>query len=186
MDQDLVVRAQQGDRRAFDALTVTDYPRLFRVAHSILRERTRAEDATQQAYFDIWRNIRRLRRPDAFEGWSYRILVHACYAEAKRSPRWLPDSEAATLHEPKADDDVAAVLDRDELERAFARLSIDQRVVVVLHFHLDMTFEQISKTLGIPKGTVASRLRRAMQLMRTALRVDDHAVASPVRQEAAR
>ncbi len=74
MDQNLVVRAQQGDRRAFDTLTVTDYPRLFRVAHSVLRERARAEDATQQAYFDIWRNIRRLRDPAKFEGWSYRIL----------------------------------------------------------------------------------------------------------------
>ncbi len=92
----------------------------------------------------------------------------------------------STGHEPKATDDFAAVLDRDELERAFARLSIDQRVVVVLHFHLDMTLEQVSKTLGIPKGTVASRLRRAMRVMRTAMRVDASPAIAPARQEVVR
>jgi RNA polymerase sigma-70 factor (ECF subfamily) len=186
MDRDLVVRAQQGDRRAFDTLTVTDYPRLFRVAHSILRDRSQAEDATQQAYFDTWRNIRRLRSPAAFEGWSYRILVHACHAEARRRPRWVPDSELPSASQPKAADEFAAVLDRDELERAFGRLTIDQRVVIVLHFHLDMTLEQVAKTLGIPKGTVNSRLSRAMRVMRTALRADTRSTAPMVRQEVTR
>ncbi len=186
MDQDLVVRAQQGDRRAFDSLTVADYPRLFRVAYSILRDRTQAEDATQQAYFDIWRNLPRLRRPAAFEGWSYRILVHACYAEARRTQRWVPDTEALTLSEPTAAADFAAVLDRDELERVFARLTIEQRVVVVLHFHLDMTLEQVAKTLGIPRGTVDSRLSRAMRVMRTALRAEVPRATFPVRQGAMR
>ena len=172
MDPELVLRAQQGDRRAFDTLTVTDYARLFRVAHSILRDRSRAEDATQQAYFDIWRNIRRLRSPERFEGWSYRILVNACHAEAKRSPKWLPDSVLSTQRGPTLRDDFAVVLDRDELERVFTRLSIDQRAVVVLHFHLDMTLQQIAETLRIPKGTVDSRLSRAMRVMRTALRAD--------------
>ncbi len=186
MDQDLVVRAQQGDQRAFGTLTVTDYPRLFRVAHSILRDRLLAEDATQQAYFDIWRNIPRLKDPAKFEGWSYRILVHACCAEARHTPRWLPDSKLSIAHEPTVTDGVDAILDRDELERVFMRLSIDQRVVVVLHFHLDMTLERIAETLGIPKGTVDSRLSRAMRVMRTAMGVDTHPVAPRVRQEAMR
>lgn len=72
------------------------------------------------------------------------------------------------------------------MERVFARLSIDQRVVVVLHFHLDMTLEQVAKTLGIPKGTVDSRLSRAMRVMRMALRTDTRPAISPVRQEAMR
>jgi len=185
MDQDLVVRAQRGDREAFDTLTVTDHPRLFRVAHSILRDRSRAEDATQQAYFDIWRNIHRLAQPAKFGGWSYRILVHACYAEARRTPRWLPDSRLPTAHEPPASDGFDAVLDRDELERVFQSLSVDQRAVVVLHFHLDMTLEHVAETLGIPRGTVDSRLSRAMRVMRTAMRADTHHVAHQARQEAA-
>ncbi len=77
MDQELVVRAKEGDQRAFVALTAADYPRLFRLAFGILRDHGMAEDATQQAYLDIWRHIRRLREPAKFEGWSYRLLVHA-------------------------------------------------------------------------------------------------------------
>ena len=104
MDRELIVRVQAGDQRAFDALTLVDYPRLYRVAHGILRDRSHAEDATQQAYLDIWRNIRRLRDPAKFEAWSYRLLVHACYAEAKRTPKWLPDTALPPAREPTAVD----------------------------------------------------------------------------------
>ena len=102
MDQDLVVRAQQGDQRAFESLTVADHSRLFRVANCLLRDRELAEDATQQAFLDIWRDLRRLRDPAKFEGWSYRLLVRACYAEAKRRPEWVPDDEVSPAPEPRA------------------------------------------------------------------------------------
>ena len=88
MDQDLVVRVQQGDQRAFEALATADYPRLFRVAHGVMGDRGLAEDVTQQALLDIWRKLRRLRDPAKYEGWSYRLLVRVCYAEAKRQPKW--------------------------------------------------------------------------------------------------
>jgi RNA polymerase sigma-70 factor (ECF subfamily) len=172
MDQGLIVRVQLGDRRAFDSLALVDYPRLFRVAHGILRDRSHAEDATQQAYLDIWRNIRRLRDPAKFEAWSYRLLVHACYAEAKRTPKWLPDTVLPPSREPAATDAFEAVLDRDELESGFRHLSVDHRVVIVLHYLLDMTLEQVAETLDIPKGTVYSRLSRAMDAMRAALSID--------------
>jgi len=85
MDHELVALAQQGDQRAFESLTLAHHTRLFRVAYGILRDHHLAEDATQQAFLDIWRYIRRLRDPGKFNGWSYRLLVHACYAEAKRA-----------------------------------------------------------------------------------------------------
>jgi RNA polymerase sigma-70 factor (ECF subfamily) len=172
MDRELIVRVQAGDQRAFDTLTLVDYPRLFRVAHGILRDRSHAEDATQQAYLDIWRNIRRLRDPAKFEVWSYRLLVHACYAEAKRTPKWLPDTALPPASEPTTADAFEAVLDRDELEHGFRYLSVDHRVVIVLHYLLDMTLEQVAETLDIPKGTVNSRLSRALDSMRAALGAD--------------
>ena len=89
MDQELVTSAQQGDQRAFEALTLADQPRLFKVAHGILRDRQLAEDATQQAFLDIWRHLPRLRDVAKYEAWSYRILVHVCYAEARRKPSWV-------------------------------------------------------------------------------------------------
>lgn len=174
MDRDLILRMQRGDKRAFDSLALADYPRLFRVAHGILRDRSHAEDATQQAYLDVWRNINRLRDPAKFEVWSYRLLVHACYAEGKRTPKWLPDTAVPSTREPRAADAYGTVIDRDELEYGFRQLSVDHRVVIVLHYLLDMTLEQVAETLGVRQGTVNSRLSRGMDAMRKAMGADFH------------
>jgi len=69
-------------------------------------------------------------------------------------------------------DAVGAVLDHDQLERGFQRLPVDQRVVIVLRYLLDMTLEQVAETLDIPTGTVNSRLSRALAAMRAALESD--------------
>ena len=187
MDQGLVVRAQQGDRRAFETLTATDHPRLFRVAHGILGDPHLAEDATQQAFLDIWRNITRLRDPAKYEGWSYRLLVHACYAEARRRPDWVNLDHVPPGAGDRASDAYASVLERDRLERAFSRLSIDHRAVIVLRYLLDMTPEQVAEALGIPRRTVYSRLKRAMPALRGALEADTRPItATTVPKEAIR
>ncbi len=177
MDQGLVVRAQRGDQRAFETLTASQHPRLFRVAHGILGDPHLAEDATQQAFLDIWRNIPRLRDPSKFEGWSYRVLVHACYAEARHKPDWVDlDRVPSALGSP-AGEAYEAVLERDRLERAFRRIALDHRAVIVLRYLLDMTPEQVAETLGIPRRTVYSRLKRAIPAMRAALEADARQVA---------
>jgi RNA polymerase sigma-70 factor (ECF subfamily) len=172
MDQDLVVRVQSGDQRAFEALALADHPRLYRVAHGILRDHQSAQDATQQALLDIWRDIHRLREPSKYEGWSYRLLVHACGREAKRRPDWLPDDAIPPERQPQPADEFDTVLDRDQLERGFQHLSVDQRAVVVLRYLVDLTPEQVAEALGIPRRTVYSRLKRAMPTMRAALEAD--------------
>ena len=184
MDQNLVQRVQRGDQRAFEALTLADYPRLFRVANGVLGDRHLAEDATQQAFLDIWRDIRRLRDPLKYEGWSYRLLVRVCYAEAKRQQDWASGSAQLQPEEQRGPDDYGAVADRDQLERGFRRLTMDHRVVLVLHFLLGMTPEQVGETLGITRWTVYSRLERATKAMRAALEADTRP-ASPAaeRQE---
>ena len=187
MDQDLVVRAQQGDQRAFESLTVAHHARLFRVANCLLRDRGLAEDATQQAYLDIWRNLQRLRDPTKFEGWSYRLLVHACYAEARHRPDWVSDDKVPAKQEPRAADDYAAVLDREALDRGFARLPMDHRAVLVLRYLLDMTPAEVARTLGITRWSVYMRLRRAEDAMRAALEADARGTeAARVREGAMR
>ena len=176
MNPGLVAQAQRGDQRAFEALTAAEHPRLFRVAHGILGDPHLAEDATQQAFLDIWRNIPRLRDPAKFEGWSYRLLVHACYAEAKRKPDWVGLDRVPSGREPRAAEPYGTVLEQDRLERAFRRLSLDHRAVVVLRYLLDMTPERVAETLGIPRRTVYSRLKRAMPAMRAALEADTRLV----------
>ena len=99
MDEELVRRAKDGDPGAFRALAIEQHPRLFAAAYGILRDRDLAQDATQQTLVNVWRHFHGLRDPGRFEGWSYRILVHACYAEAKAKPTLLADDEA-TVREP--------------------------------------------------------------------------------------
>jgi RNA polymerase sigma-70 factor (ECF subfamily) len=172
MDQDLVVRAQQGDQQAFESLAVASHSRLFRVANVLLRDHALAEDATQQAFLDIWRDLRRLRDPAKFEGWSYRLLVRACYAEAKRMPKWVASDDLSPASEPRAADAFGSVLDRNVLEHGFAQLSIDHRAVLVLRYLLDMPPEQVAQTLGISRWSVYQRLKRAEKAMRAALDAD--------------
>jgi RNA polymerase sigma-70 factor (ECF subfamily) len=187
MDQDLVVKAQQGDQQAFESLTVANHSRLYRVAYSILRDHHLAEDATQQAFLDIWRNIRRLDDPAKFNGWSYRLLVHACYAEAKRKPKWASQSDVQPSHVPVAPDEYASVVDRDLLERGFRHLSLEHRTIIVLRCLLDMPMGQVAETLGISSGTVGSRLSRAVEALRAAVEAESRPVSpAPVRQEVAR
>ena len=186
MDQHVVAKARRGDADAFEALVVDHHHRLFRVAHGILRDPHLAEDATQQAFLDIWREIRRLRDPAKFEAWSYRVLVRVCYREAKRRPDWAPASELTPAQVPLAADQYGSVAHRDQLERGFQQLSMDHRTVIVLHHLLDMTLEAIAETLDIPLGTAHSRLGRAMKALRAAMQPPVASASQPARQEVVR
>jgi RNA polymerase sigma-70 factor (ECF subfamily) len=169
MDTELVIHARNGDQAAFATLADSLYGRLHQVAYRILRDRRLAEDATQQAVLWMWRDLPHLRDPDRFEAWSYRLLVNACHGEIRRRRRTLPSVGAATPREPVAPDDFGRLYDRDQVERGFAELSLDHRAVLVLRYYLDMPLEAIGETLGIPIGTVNSRLNRAIGRMRAIL-----------------
>ncbi len=187
MDLELVVQVQRGDQGAFEALATADYPRLFRVAHGLLADRDTAEDVTQQALLDIWRKVRRLRDPAKYEAWSYRLLVRACYAEAKRRPRWLSNDDLLPALEPRSSDALGVVADRDQLARGFQRLSMDHRVALTLRHLLGMSPEEIAETLNLSRSTVYSRLQAAVRAMRAALEADERsATATLERQEALR
>jgi RNA polymerase sigma-70 factor (ECF subfamily) len=186
MDQHVVARARRGDTGAFESLVVGHHHRLFRLAHGILRDPHLAEDATQQAFLDMWRDIRRLRDPAKFEAWSYRVLVRVCHREVKRRPDWLPDTELSPAQVPLAADDYGAVAHRDQLERGFEHLSVDHRTVIALHHLLDMTMECVADTLDIPLGTAHSRLARAMKALRAAMDQPVTSTTPATRQEGAR
>ena len=174
--------AQHGDEEAFASLAVAVGDRLHAVAHRILRDTDLAEDATQQALLSIWRDLPQLRDPAHFDAWSYRLLVRACYAEGRRTRAWAPNLRLLPADEPTAGEGLGAVVDRDQLERGFRRLSIDHRAVVVLHHYLDLPLEAVADALGVPIGTVRSRLHHAMRGLRAALEAD----ARPTVREATR
>ena len=182
MDTELVKRAQHGDRESFGQLAADLAARFLPVARRILRDTDLAEDASQRALVAIWRDLPQLRDPARFDAWSYRLLVRACYAEGRRSRQWAPNLRLLPADEPSGPEGLSSVVDRDQLERGFRRLSLDHRAVVVLHHYLDLPLETVADVLGVPIGTVRSRLLHAMRGLRAALDAD----ARPARQEAVR
>jgi RNA polymerase sigma-70 factor (ECF subfamily) len=180
MDTELVRLAQHGDEGAFASLAVAVGDRLYAVARRILRDTDLAEDATQQALLAIWRDLPHLRDPARFDAWSYRLLLRACYAEGRRQRHWAPNLHALPTDSLSVPEHSSSVVDRDQLERGFRRLSIDHRAVVVLFHYLDMPVDEVAETLGVPVGTVRSRLHHAMRGLRAALEAD----ARPARREA--
>jgi RNA polymerase sigma-70 factor (ECF subfamily) len=168
MDRDLVERAQSGDQEAFADLVHQVSDTLFGVARRILRDPGLAEDVLQNALVTIWRKLPHLREVERFDAWAFRILVHACYADAPRNRRWASTVRVLPLERPDSTDDFRSFDDRDELERAFRGLPVDQRAVFVLHHHVGLPLVAVAQTLGIPDGTARSRLHYATRALRTA------------------
>ncbi|MEX1295108.1 MAG: RNA polymerase sigma factor [Candidatus Limnocylindrales bacterium] len=186
MDTDLVLRAQQGDRSAFAQIVDEVLDRFLAIAHRILRDGGLAEDATQAALLGMWRDLPGLRQPERFGAWSTRLLVNACYSEARRARRWLPNLSLDSAPEPRAPDELEPVLDRDELERAFRDLPVEQRAAIVLHHYVGMPVESVAQALDIPAGTVRSRIHRGMNTVRGTMRAERLACDTLLRQEATR
>lgn len=181
MDTNLVIRAQHGDRGAFGLLATEIADRYLAVARKILRDPDLADDATQQALVGIWTDLPRLRDPERFEAWSYRLLVRSCYAEGRKQRRWAPNLRLLPVDGRLVDDGLSSVVDRDQLESGFRRLSIDHRAVLVFHHYLDLPLDRVAEILDIPVGTAHSRLHHAIRAMRAALDAD---ARQPVREAA--
>ena len=161
-----------GDHDAFAALANANVDHLYALARVILRDADRAEDAAQEALVRAWRELPRLREPAKFQAWLRRLLVNACYDEGRRI-RSRSEVVLLSEHHPAVSDETSGVIDRDRLDRAFRRLPLEQRVVTVLSHVEGLTHEEIAATLGLPLGTVKSRVRYALAGLRSALEADD-------------
>jgi len=168
----LVEQARHGDVEAFDALARTVGDRCMAIAVRILRDADLAADAVQAALISAWRQIRSLRDPDRFEPWLFRILTNACYAEAKRRRHWSGDLRILPVEGAYGPDEYLTVHDRDQLDRAFRRLTIEQRVVLVFHHYLGLSLAEVADLQRIPIGTAKSRLFHATSAMRASLDAD--------------
>jgi RNA polymerase sigma-70 factor, ECF subfamily len=166
---DLVERAQRGDHAAFDALASAAYHRLYAIARRILRDEYTAQDAVQEALVRAWRDLRSLRDPERFDAWLHRLLVRACADQARSLGRRRAEVTSVAVESAEPADDVASVAQRDELERAFLHLSVEHRAVLVLVHYVGMTAPEAARVLGIPPGTVYSRLHYGTRQMRDVL-----------------
>jgi len=172
--RELVIRAREGDRDAFSELVARSIGRLTAVARMVLRDEYAAQDAVQEASIEAWRSLPGLRDPDAFEGWLRRLLMRACFRAIRKNKR----VGMIELQMTPADEPAIFGLERqldmhDQLERGLARLAPDLRAVVVLVYYLDLPYAQAAEAMGVPVGTMKSRLNRATQVLRAELEADD-------------
>ena len=149
------------DVHAFDRLVVVHLPRTYRIALAILGSEADAGDAVQEAWLAAWRQLPNLRDATRFDGWLDQIVVNTCRMSLRRRGRVreirMPDGFEAEA--PQAAPDQVA--DRDALDRAFGRLTIEQRTILVLHHLERRPLSAIAAALVIPVGTAKSRLHAA-------------------------
>jgi RNA polymerase sigma-70 factor (ECF subfamily) len=167
---DVVDRARSGDQEAFAALIKHYDPGLRSLAYRILGDRDRMDDALQEAYVKAFRALPRFRGDSSLGTWLYRIAYNACLDELARSRRvvQLPLDDAAEQPSSRSDPG-DMVANRRDLAAALAGLPLEERAAVLLVDAQGFDYREAGNALGIPVGTVASRLNRARAALRAAL-----------------
>ena len=161
-----------GSEASFERLVVAHLDRAYRLAAVILGSADDAEEAVSDAALLAWRSRSGLRDPDRFDAWFSRIVVNTC-RDRLRSRRRRPVVEVlptAPNEATEPGDFRELIHTRDELARAFELLSADDRITLVLRFWADLSIESIAERLGIPQGTVKSRLHHAIAGLRAGLK----------------
>jgi RNA polymerase sigma-70 factor (ECF subfamily) len=162
--------AKRGDQEAFASVIKHYDPGLRALAYRLLGDPDRMDDALQEAYVKAFRSLSSFRGESRLGTWLYRIVYNACLDELKRSRHvvQLPLEDAADPPDPRPD--VAeTVAGRSGLAEALAKLAPEERAAVLLVDAQGFDYRSAGKVLGVPQGTVASRLNRARSGLRRAL-----------------
>jgi RNA polymerase sigma-70 factor (ECF subfamily) len=178
LSDSLVARAQAGDQIAFTRLIGERHQALYRTAWAILRNDADALDATQETCLGAWRELPRLRDPANFDAWLMRSLVNRCRTALRSRKRTsvrevqLDGSPGLNMSsgERDAGDSLAA---SESIQRAFERLSVQQRTYLVLHYVEHRPIAEIAAIVGAPEGTVKWRLSEARRALEARLARED-------------
>ncbi len=154
---------------AFRRLSDVHLDRSYRIALAILGDVHDAQDAVHDAFVRAWRSSASLRDESRFDAWFGRILVNTCRNRLRSRSRVHVTNLGPELDPPSDGDAFAVMNDRDQLRRAFETLDPDHRIVVALRFQADLQIDDIAVRLGVPAGTVKSRLHHAMRRLREVL-----------------
>jgi RNA polymerase sigma-70 factor (ECF subfamily) len=173
----LVEQARGGDHDAFASLVHGSVARLDTAARLILRDAELARDAVQDGLFRAWRDLRSLRDPERFDAWLHRLVVNACLDVARRRRRRPIEIHVAEMPSRPAADHADWLVQREAVAAVLRRLDDRGRAIVVMHYYLGMPLTEVAAVLGIPAGTVKSRLHRALGEMRAGFAADQVAVA---------
>lgn len=166
-DEDLISRFLAGDRAAFGALASRHEQRVYNVALRMLGRPEDARDASQDAFLSAMRALPNFRSDSAFTTWLHRITINACYDIIRKGKRVQLaavrddyDGGGNAGEPPPAPDHADRAAAAVDVQRALVQVPEEFRAVLVLHDVQDLSYEQVGETLGIPVGTVKSRLHR--------------------------
>jgi len=180
-ERDLVVRASQGDIEAFTKLVRDNSSLVYRVALRMLGAES-AQDASQEVWVRVWRNIKGFRGESAFSTWLYRITMNTCLSirqrESRREEREY-GKEMPYLPEPPggdADPEAAALSAerREEIQAALQHVRAEHRAALVLRHMEGLSYAEIAEVLGVPEGTAKGWVSRGRIAMLVALVEEDH------------
>ncbi len=171
-DRDLAVRVAEGDADAFDELMRRHEDRVFAICLRMLGDRQAALDATQDTWLTVFRKADRFSGASAFTTWLHRVTVNTCYDHLRKRKRRRTDPlpEGFDPDDPGAEGGFASVELRPDVESALLRLPDDFRAAVVLVDLQDLSLHDAAEALGVPTGTVKSRLFRGRRLLAKELR----------------
>jgi RNA polymerase sigma-70 factor (ECF subfamily) len=164
-DANLITRAKDGDRLAFDELIGPLVDQGYRLAYGMLHDREAAEDAVQEAAVRSWRKLGNVRPGSEMRPWFLAIVANQCRTIVRS--RWW----SVLRIEPPAGRAAAAgfedrIVRGADLRAALRRLAPEHREVLVLHYYLDLPLHEIAAIAGVPIGTVKSRINRGIAAMR--------------------
>lgn len=165
-DPRLVLLAQQGDRQALDALLRASQASLHRYVASLVGgDGAAAEDVLQETFLRIVRKLRWLDEPEYFRAWAFRIASREAFRALGRRAggESLDDADprALAVEPPQLDP-----FERERLHEAVADLPPASRAVVSLHYFAELPLDEVADALGVPLGTVKSRLAYGLGLLR--------------------
>ena len=184
-DAEAVARARRGDHAAFRVLVERYQGRAFRLALRVLRDEDQARDAVQDAFIKVYGSLDRFEGRAGFYTWLYRIVMNQCLDRKRRERsgrqvEWNDETAGGAFAEPGAapeglahaapDAQVLRGELREAISRAIAALPDDARRTIELREIDGLSYQEIAAALGIPKGTVMSRLYYARQRLQEALR----------------
>jgi RNA polymerase sigma-70 factor, ECF subfamily len=169
-DEELVRRFVSGERGAFDVLVARHERRVYNLAYRMLGRRDDALDAAQETFLACYRKVHGFRGGSAFTTWLHRVALNVCYDALRRRSREDPARDEDRVEPPAVADPADASATAVDVRRALLEVPEDFRAVLVLHDVQGVPYEEIAAAVGVPVGTVKSRLHRGRVALARALR----------------
>jgi RNA polymerase sigma-70 factor (ECF subfamily) len=167
-EQLLILRSQAGDEAALAEL-IARYSAGLRLFLKKISGSAAADDLLQETWFEVYRKINRLKTPEAFPAWLYRIARDKAYRELRRRPTRQAIIDEKLAQGTPADEEIFAPEEAEAVRAAMDQIALEHREVLMLRFIEEMSYEQIAQVIRRPVGTVRSRIHYAKLALRARL-----------------